>query len=241
MLYYLNHTAPGNLPRGAGDVSNYKNIDKNKPRPATINLKLSNADRAVFNKNYLSLIYGLLLGNSFIWQQYSKFKIIIEIESKHMSYMTHIHTKISSLGYCEDKMPLIQTKVVGQGHLNKVMLLHTYYNNNYLDLYNSWYLDKKNKNIPKDIINYFNEESLAFWLMTDGKISKNKLFVNMTKYKDKDIKFFIKFLENKFNLHQIKLNNYWLEFNPYNINNIYNITKPYVFPSMKFKFLSTVP
>ena len=120
-------------------------------------------------------------------------------------------------------------------------LLHTYYNNNYLDLYNNWYLDKKNKNIPKDIINYFNEESLAVWLMTDGKISKNNLYVNMTKYKDKDIIFFKKFLENKFNLHQINLNNNWLEFNSYNINKIYNITKPYVFPSMKFKFLSTVP
>lgn len=77
--------------------------------------------------------------------------------------------------------------------------------------------------------------------MTYGKISKNNLFVNMTKYTDKDIIFFIQFLENKFKLHQIKLNNYWLEFNPNNINKIYNITKPYIFPCMKFKFLSTVP
>jgi len=74
--------------------------------------------------------------------------------------------------------------------------------------------------------------------MTDGKISKNNLFVNMKKFKDKDIKFFILFLENKFNLHQIYLNNYWLEFNSSNIKKIYNITNPYIFPSMKFKFLS---
>lgn len=147
------------LPRGAVSNNN-KNIDNiNLP---TIKSTMSIADEASLNKNYLSLIYGLLLGTSFIGQHNSEFKLIIEIESKHMSYMTHIHTKISSLGYCEDKMPLIKTKIVGQGNLNKVMLLHTYYNNNYLDLYNKWYLDKHNKNIPKDIINYFNEESLAF-------------------------------------------------------------------------------
>ena len=89
------------------------------------------------------------------------------------------------------------------------------------------------------IINYFNEESLAYWLMTDGKISQNKLFVNMKNFNDKDIKFFIQFLENKFKLNQMNLNNYWLEFNSNNIKKIYNITKPYIIPSMKFKFLST--
>ena len=99
--------------------------------------------------------------------------------------------------------------------------------------------DKHKKKIPKDIINYFNEESLAYWLMTDGKISNNNLFVNMKEFNDKEIENFIKFLENKFNLHQIHLNNYWLEFNSKNIKKIYNITKPYIIPSMKFKFLST--
>jgi len=74
--------------------------------------------------------------------------------------------------------------------------------------------------------------------MTDGKISQNSLFVNMTKFKDKEIKFFIQFLENKFNLNKIYLNNYWLEFNANNINKIYNITKPYICSSMKFKFIT---
>lgn len=191
------------------------------------------------NKNYLYLIYGLLLGNSFILNNNNEIKLIIEIEGKHMSYMTYLQKKISSLGYCEEKMPLIKTKIVQKGNLNKVMLLHTYNNNNYLELYNKWYLDKHNKNIPNDIINYFNEESLAYWLMTEGKISNKKLSVNMKKFNDKDIKFFIQFLENKFNLHQIKLNNYWLEFNSNNIKKIYNIIKPYIFSSMKFKFITS--
>ena len=184
----------------------------NDSAPNVILPKVSNNNNKInemipgLNKNYLYLIYGLLLGNSFILN--NEMKLIIEIEGKHMSYITHIHKKITSLGYCEYKKPVIKTKIAPQGNLNKVMLLHTYSNNNYLELYNKWYLDKLNKNIPNDIINYFNEESLAYWLMTDGKISKNKLYVNMKKFKDKDIKFFILFLENKFNLHPINLNNY---------------------------------
>ena len=75
--------------------------------------------------------------------------------------------------------------------------------------------------------------------MTEGKIRNRKLSVNMKKFNDKDIQFFKHFLENKFSLDQIKLNNNWLEFNSNNINKIYNITKPYIIPSMKFKFLST--
>ena len=112
------------------------------------------------NKNYLFLIYGLLLGNSIIYlatpeglypcvstKRASQFaaktshnnneiKLILEIEGKHMSYMRHIHKRISSLGYCEDKIPDIKTKIVGQGKLTKVMRLHTYNNKNYLELYN---------------------------------------------------------------------------------------------------------
>ena len=60
----------------------------------------------------------------------------------------------------------------------------------------------------------------------------------MKGFNDKNIQYFITFLENKFNLDQIKLNNHWLEFNSNNIKKIYNIIKPYVVLSMKFKFIT---
>lgn len=150
--------------------------------------------------------------------------------------MTQVKNKISSLGYC-DKVT-IKTQILKKGNLNKIMLLYTFDNNNYLELFNKWYSDKLNKNIPLDINNYFNEESLAYWLMTEGKINNKKLSVNMRKFSDSEIIKFIEFLENKFNLDKINLNNYWLEFNSKNIKKIYNITKPYIFSSMKFKFIS---
>lgn len=74
--------------------------------------------------------------------------------------------------------------------------------------------------------------------MTEGKIRDKKLSVNMTQFHYKEIKFFKEFLENKFNLDPINLNNNWLEFNTNNIKKIYSITKPYIFSSMKFKFIT---
>ena len=73
--------------------------------------------------------------------------------------------------------------------------------------------------------------------MSEGKISNKKLYVNMKQFSDKDIKFLIEFLENKFKLDKINLINNYLEFNCNNIKKIYDITKIYIFPSMKFKFL----
>jgi hypothetical protein len=73
--------------------------------------------------------------------------------------------------------------------------------------------------------------------MSEGKISNKNLYVNIKQFTDKDIKLLIVFLENKFKLDKINIVNKYLEFNSNNIKKIYDITKIYISPSMKFKFL----
>jgi ribosomal protein S24E len=92
----------------------------------------------VINKIYLNIVYGLLLGESFILNNNKEIKLIIKIEGKHTSYMTDIHKKIFQLGYCQENLSCdtIQTKLAKKGKLKKLMLLHTYNNNYYLELYN---------------------------------------------------------------------------------------------------------
>jgi ribosomal protein S24E len=114
------------------------------------------------NKQKLYLIYGLLLGNSLIMKNNSDLKLIIEIECKYTTFLTEVYNKVSSLVDCDNKLTVIKTKLCKGGQLNKVMFLHTYSNNHYLELYNKWYKNKSNKNIPLDIMNYFNEVSLAY-------------------------------------------------------------------------------
>ena len=60
----------------------------------------------------------------------------------------------------------------------------------------------------------------------------------MGEFSDKDINILIKFLENKFKLEKINLINNNLGLNANNINIIKCIIKPYVIPSMKFKFIT---
>jgi hypothetical protein len=74
--------------------------------------------------------------------------------------------------------------------------------------------------------------------MTEGKIKKNKLYVNMKQFNNKDIQFMKEFLESKFKLEPIQFNNHYLEFNRNNIKKIYDITKSYILPFMKFKFIT---
>lgn len=124
----------------------------------------------------------------------------------------------------------------------------------YLKLYQNWYEDPlnplarsgtvtdrgkgKNKKLPNDFTTYFNEESLAYWLMTEGQIKNKSLYVNINDFNAQDIQYLIKILEGKFKLENIKLNNNYLKFNSNNIKKIYCIIKPYLVPSMKFKFIS---
>lgn len=192
------------------------------------------------NNIYLNILYGLLLGQTYILKNNKEIKLIIKIEGKHISYMKNIHKKISELGYCESKLPLIEQKLVKKGKLIKLMLLDTYTTNNSLELYNKWYDNKFVKIIPNDFYFYFNEISLAYWLMTEGKIRNNKLSVNMSQFSSKEKQIIIELLENKFNLEKINLINNYFEFNCNNIKKISDITKPYVYhyPSMKFKFIT---
>ena len=74
--------------------------------------------------------------------------------------------------------------------------------------------------------------------MTEGKIKNKNQYVNVGEFSDKDINILIKFLENKFKLEKINLINNNLGLNANNINIIKCIIKPYVIPSMKFKFIT---
>ena len=129
----INDSAPNVI---LSKVSNNNNDNNNNINDSPLALKMEPPrSRAGLNTNYLNLIYGLLLGKSFIFNN-NEIKLIIEIEGKHLSYILDIHTKISSLGYCADKIPLIRTKILKKGNLSKILQLHTYNNNNYLELYN---------------------------------------------------------------------------------------------------------
>lgn len=83
--------------------------------------------------------------------------------------MVEIYKKILNFGCCESNFPKLETKLGKKGKLLKLMLLSTFHNNEYFELYSKWYDEKffllnskPSKKIPKDLDLYFNKESLAY-------------------------------------------------------------------------------
>ena len=48
---------------------------------------------SVTNKFYLNLLYGFLLGKTFILRTKKEIKLVIKIEDKHISYMKFIQSR----------------------------------------------------------------------------------------------------------------------------------------------------
>ena len=71
--------------------------------------------------------------------------MIIKIEDKHTLYMKYLHNLLYKEGYCSHNFPKIKTKLIRKGKLIKIMILQTYNNNNYLNVYHKWYSDKNKK------------------------------------------------------------------------------------------------
>lgn len=104
----------------------------------------------------------------------------------------------------------------------------------YLEIYNNLYLNKK-KQINNKLLQDFNEVSLAFLFMDDGYKTGKSISIATQCFTKEELKLFINFLYNKFNL----------TFNIHNNNTIYllkkDITKfialilPYLHESMYYK------
>ena len=198
------------------------------------------------NGNELNIIYGFLLGDSFIDKK--ERKVIFIIKDRHITYMTNIHKILAERGICNNSLPKISTSLEKKGKLMKVLNISTFSNDFYLELYNKWYdnncnhiedqsTSKRAKILPQDFYYYFNIESLAYWLMTYGKIKNNFLFINMKEFTHLDILYMKEMLEKKYKLDNIILSNHMLMFNKNNIKIIYNLIERYIIPSMKFKFI----
>ena len=85
------------------------------------------------NKKFMSFIYGLLLGNSYIIQNNTKPILIVQVDSKHNDYMNYIYKKITDFGFFKNNMRIFEILQKGNSMLR--MLLPIKLNSHHLDLY----------------------------------------------------------------------------------------------------------
>jgi LAGLIDADG DNA endonuclease family len=83
------------------------------------------------NIEILSIIFGSLLGNASTKKLinstniYSGTKIQFYQQGSHLDYLFYLHCIISKLGYCNAKLPKVNTKLKNNGVIIKVIKFNT--------------------------------------------------------------------------------------------------------------------
>lgn len=218
-------------------------------------------------------IGSLLGNGNIIKDDKNEYKFIYNKENISGEYLLWLHYRLNQLGYCKQELPLIKTIVKynhnhnlnNKGVKNKLnknsnsnykdkglnnQILYSYNLNSYSYsnlywLYNEFYKDgtKDKKVFPLTLINYFNIEVLAIWIMDDGMYYKDKgLRFNSHNFLLSECKYIQTILKDKFNLDTslFKLKNTVpLRYNIYivksSMDNLRMIVKPFIYPSMYYK------
>ena len=80
------------------------------------------------NKDIISIIYGSLLGNTDA--EYRKdghgTRISFSKESINIDYLLWIHSLVSDCGYCNPKVPKIQSRIGTKGKIRYIIRFHTF-------------------------------------------------------------------------------------------------------------------
>ena len=201
----------------------------------------------VHNYDILSIIFGSLLGDAHAEKHGNGTRISFYQENTHKDYLLWLHELISSKGYCNEKIPILKTRLGKYGKLRKIIRFKTFTFSSFNWIQESWYIDNK-KVLPQyDFINeYLSPLALAIWIMDDGaKVSSGiKLMTN--NFDLKEVNILCNILKNKYNLvatpnsaggaaSTLNKKQYVIYIHKESMINLSNIVKPFIHPSMKYK------
>ena len=142
----------------------------------------------VHNYEILSILYGGLLGdvhgerrNNGVGTRFS-----FQQESSHLTYLMWLHQKISSLGYCNPKLPEVQTRLGKGGKVRKYARFHTWTYSSFNFIKDEWYFEGK-KSVPMNIGEYLTPLALSIWIMDDGSRHGTGLHIGVYAFSNDDV------------------------------------------------------
>lgn len=195
------------------------------------------------DKDILSIIYGSLLGDAHAEKRSGGLgtRISFYQEDTHLKYIYHLHSLISSAGYCNSNIPLVKTRLGSKGKVRRVARLHTWTYTSFNIIHNEWYINNK-KCVPKNINEHLTPLALATWIMDDGsKVGKGlKFCTNSFSYQE------CLFLTNVlYEIYNLKAtvqkagaeNQYIIYIWKESMAKLYSIVNPYIIPEMKYKII----
>lgn len=196
------------------------------------------------NQEIYSIIFGSLLGDAHAERRKSETggtRISFYQESTHISYLLWLHGLLSTRGYCNINLPVIQTRLGKKGVVRKTLRFHTWTYTSFNWICDLWYPNNI-KIVPSNIGDYLTPLALAIWICDDGtKVSKGlKFCTNSFTYSDCVL--LVKVLNDNFGLKSSiqsagapnQYNIYiWKESMPL----LRSIVSPYMVPEMKYKII----
>lgn len=195
------------------------------------------------NKDIYSIIFGSLLGDSHAEKRNGGLgtRISFYQESTHLTYLLWLHSLLASKGYCNEKLPKIQSRLGKKGVVRKVLRFHTWTYTSFNTIHELWYAEKI-KRVPSSIAEFLTPLALAIWIMDDGaKISKGLKFCSNS-FSYFDCLLLVKVLHLNFNLKASVQsagapNQYVIYIWKESMNELRAIVSPYVINEMKYKII----
>lgn len=225
-------------------INSFNNINKNKYIINITKKKDINNNISPLNIDILSIIYGSILGNSYIIKNKGTI-IVLEQEYCNNNYLYYLHSLLSNLGYCNSNIPLIKTKLCKKGKIKQYLKFNTWTYTSFNNIYNEWYNNNNNniKIIPKSLNNYLTPLALSIFIIDDGcKLGKGLNFI-INNFNYKDIQYLLYLLYNKYNIKTTIINNnnnnkYIINVWKESIPILTKIVSPYIIPSIKYKLIN---
>lgn len=191
------------------------------------------------HSDMISIIFGSLLGDGHGEKRFKKTRFSFYQEGSHNEYVLYLHNIISKLGYCSINIPTIKTRLGNKGKLRKIIRFHTWSLDQFNWIYDLWYLGKK-RVLPINIEKYLTPLALAIWIMDDGGRIQDALKIATNNFTLKECVILKNILINKYKLkvsiQSAGKNQYLIYIYKESIPLLYSIVKPYIIPSMKYKF-----
>lgn len=122
----------------------------------------SNSRLGPHNINIIEIIYGTLLGDSHAERRTAGHgtRITFQQEARQKEYLLYLHEIVSTLGYCNPKIPNISTRLGKGGIIRQVIRFQTFTYSSLNSVHDKWYSNGI-KRVPLDISDYLSPFSLA--------------------------------------------------------------------------------
>jgi len=195
----------------------------------------------VHNYDILSIIFGSLLGDAHTEKHGNGTRITFYQENTHKDYLLWLHKLISNKGYCNENIPVLQTRLGKYGKIRKIIRFKTFTYSSFNWIQDCWYLNNK-KVLPQCINEYLSPLALAIWIMDDGaKVSSGiKLLTN--NFELTEVIILCNIFTNKYNIvaspnraGDKNKEQYVIYIHKESMKKLSNIVLPYIHPSMKYK------